>query len=359
MTTPSNIRSHVAPGRGALVLDSAALQDRNVLSDLSQRLGITMDSLVPPNFAAGIPNALQFLQTFLPGVVRVVTTPRKIDELIGIDTVGSWEDEEILVRLMESLGVASPYTDLANIPLASYNPGIERRTVVRFEQGFRTGPLEEARTSRADIDSRGEKRTAAIASLDFTRNEVGFFGYNNGANRTFGLLNDPGLPAAVAVPAGAGGDTEWDSKTFLEIVSDLRTILEGIRSRSGGTVDPTTTSITLALPDSAMGAMGMVSDFGNSVSDWLQKTYSRVRIVGVPQLEDAAAGESMAIAWADSAPEDDGSTDGGRTWQQLVPERVRMLGSETGAKHYVEDHVNATAGVILKRPYLVYVASGV
>lgn len=358
MTTPSAIRSHIAPGRGALALDAQAV-DANTLADLSARMGISMDQLTPPNFPAGVTTPLEYLRTFLPGLVRIVTTPRKIDELIGIDTVGSWEDEEIIARLIEGLGIASPYTDLANIPLASWNPGFERRTVVRFEQGFRTGPLEEARTARADLDTRNEKRAAAIASLDYARNEIGFFGFNAGDNRTFGLMNDPGLPTFVAAPNGAGGDSEWSTKTFQEIIADLRQILEGIRVRSQGTVDPSTTAITMGLPLSAMGALGVVSDYGNSVADWMAQTYSNVRIVGVPQFEYAAAGESIALAWADSAPEDDGSTDGGRTWQQLVPERARMIGSETGAKHYVEDHSNATAGVILKRPFLVYGLTGV
>lgn len=363
MSTPSAIRSHISPGKGALVLDHAAASDPTIHQQLEQ-LGIFygggMDSLYPPNFPAGVANPLQYFTTIAPGLVRIVTTPRKIDELIGVDTVGSWEDEQIIVRLIEGLGVAAPYTDYGNIPLASFNPGAESRTVVRFEQGFRTGALEEARSAKAELDARVEKRNAAVFSLDFTRNEVGFYGFNNGENRTFGLLNDPGLPGYAALPAGTGGDTEWSTKTFQEILADLRLMLEGVRTSSGDTVDPNTVAMTLALPPSAMGAWGVVTDLGSmSVADWLRNTYTNVRVVSVPQFEDANAGESVAMIWADSAPEGDGSTDGGRTWQQMVPERLRLLGSEQGAKHYVEDHTNATAGVILKRPFLVFAVTGI
>ena len=52
MTTPSHIRSHVAPGRGALALDAAALQDANVLSDLSQRLGEHFGTITPETMVA-------------------------------------------------------------------------------------------------------------------------------------------------------------------------------------------------------------------------------------------------------------------------------------------------------------------
>lgn len=360
----SRLRSHAAPGTRALVLDAASIQDQNILADLSDRMGITvaLDAVPPANMPGGIPSPLRFLQEVLPGIVRVLTTPRKIDELIGVDAVGRWEDEQVIVKMMESLGLAQPYTDISNIPLANYNPGYDQRTIVRFEAGLRVGPLEEARTSAADIDARAEKRLAALMSLDIARNEVGFFGFNAGDNRTFGILNDPGLPPFVTVPAGAGGDTEWSTKTFDEVISDIRLLLELIRTRSGDNVDPNTAAITLALPTSAMGALGLIgagSSNGFSVQAYLDQTFRNVRIVSVPQFEDANGGESVAMAWADAAPEGDGSTDNGRTWMQLVPERGRLLGSEQGAKHYVEDHTNATAGVLLKRPILVAAISGV
>lgn len=355
----SRFRSHVAPGTPAFALDAAAIKDNSIIADLSDRLGITFDAVPPADMPGGIPSPLRYNQTVLPGIVRVLTTPRKIDELLGVDTVGEWHDQEVIIKMMESLGLAQPYTDLANIPLANYNPGYDSRTVVRFEAGLRVGPLEEARTGAADINARDEKRLAALLSLDISRNEVGFYGFNNGLNRTFGILNDPGLPPFVTVPAGESGDTEWSTKTFQEVIADIRLILELIRTRSGDNADPNSTPITLGLPTSAMGALGIVTDFGQSVQSYLGETYRNVRIVSVPQFEDANGGESVAMAWADSAPEGDASTDNGRTWMQIVPERGRMLGSEQGAKHYVEDHTNATAGVILKRPVLVAAISGI
>lgn len=368
--TPSRIHQHLPAGTPPLVLSPDSIRDVAILDHLGA-LGIAMDArtvqammpaaamdgLQPTMFPAGVPTPLQFLQTFLPGFVRVLTQAEKIDELIGVSTVGRWEDEEILQGVMEAVGLAAPYGDLANIPLASWNPGWERRTVVRFEQGFRTGPLEVARAAAGGIDSNAEKRNAATASLEFTRNEVGFFGYNDGQNRTFGLLNDPGLPPLSTAPAGTGGGTAWSTKTFQEIIADLRFMLEGLRTRSGDRIDPTTTSITLAVPTSAMGAFGATTDFGISVADWLAKTYRNVRVVSAPQLEDANGGASVAYVWADAI--EDGSTDNGRTWEQLVPEKFRLLGSEDGAKHHVEDFTNALAGVMLKRPFAVYGLTGI
>lgn len=360
MSEITPIRFHTRAGAPALQLGREDINGDTVAM-LQQNFGITIagDSLLPLNGAPTIGAPIQFLQTILPGLVRRATVPYKIDELIGSDAVGQWEDHEVIQGLMEPVGLAAPYTDHSNIPLASYNPGWENRRIVRFEQGYEVGPLEMARMTKAGIDSRGEKRSAATSSLDYTRNEVGFYGFNDGAGRTFGLLNDPGLPAYVVLPDGASGDSEWSTKTAMEVISDLISIMEAIRIQSATLVDPSSAAITVGLPPEAMGSLGKINDMNVSVRGWLAETYPNARFVPVPQFSDANGGESVIIAWADAAPDGEGSSDNGRTWAQIVPERLRVIGSEQRVKTFIEDLSNATAGVMLKRPYLVVARTGV
>ncbi|MGJ0509053.1 MAG: hypothetical protein ACR652_18420, partial [Methylocystis sp.] len=54
----------------------------------------------------------------------------------------------------------------------------------------------------------------------------------------------------------------------------------------------------------------------------------------------------------------DQSTDGGRTFIQVVPSKFQVLGVEQKAKGYLEDYTNATAGIMCKRPYAVIRRSG-
>jgi hypothetical protein len=56
---------------------------------------------------------------------------------------------------------------------------------------------------------------------------------------------------------------------------------------------------------------------------------------------------------------DDGSSDGGLVFDQIVPAKMKSLGVEQKAKSYVEDYTNALAGVMLKRPYAVVRYSGI
>ena len=318
--------------------------------------GVGMDDLVSTVFPGTVGTPLQFLQVWLPGFVRAITAVRSIDILVGISTVGSWSDEEVVQGVLEPTGKAVPYTDYSNIPLSSWNPSFERRTIVRFEQGMRVGALEEARAAAMNINTANEKRGAAGVSLEIARNRIGFYGYNGGAARTYGFLNDPSLPAYYTVAAGVGGTT-WATKTFLEITADIRGIMARLQSQSAGNIDPRRTPITLALPNAVAQYLTVTSEFGNSVESWLKTTYPNTRVETAPELDGANGGANVMYAYADEIQ--DGSTDDNRVWAQMVPAKFQMLGVEKQAKAIVEDYVSATAGVMLKRPYAVARASGI
>lgn len=326
-------------------------------------LASTMDaadvtpSPLPGLSPGSVPTPIQFLQNWLPGFVHMITTARKIDELLGIMTTGSWEDEEIVQGVLEPLGSAEPYSDFGNVPFASWNATYERRSLVRFEKGMQVGRLEELRAGRMRIDAAGEKRDNAALSLEIARNNVGFFGYNDGLNRTYGMLNDPSLPAAIAVPDGAGGDTEWSTKTFLEITADIRLALKTLRIQSQSNINPKKDAITMALPFDVVDYLSVTSEFGNSVQDWINTNYPKLRVEDAPQFSAAVGGLNVGYFYAESVA--DSGSDGGQTWIQAVPSKFETLGVEKRSKSYLEDYSNATAGVMLKRPFAVVRLTGI
>lgn len=327
-------------------------------ADLKSIAGYAQDALQATVTTGTIPNLAQFLQTWLPGFVNVITQARKIDELVGISTVGAWEDEEVVQGVLEMTGGAQPYGDHANVPLASWNPSYERRKVVRFEEGMQVGTLEEARASRQNINSAASKRESAALALEIARNRTGFYGFNNGANRTYGFLNDPSLPAYVTVAAtGSGSSTTWASKSFLNITADLRAAFSGLRTQSGDTIDPESTEITLGIATACVDFLSVTSDFGVSIRDWIKTTYPKTRVVSAPELNSANGGANVFYLYAERVA--DSSTDDGLTFAQVVPAKFRLLGTEKRAKGYIEDYSNATAGVILKRPYAVKRYTGI
>jgi hypothetical protein len=229
--------------------------------------------------------------------------------------------------------------------------------VVRFEQGLQVGKLEEARAARMNANTAAEKRAAAGLSLDINRNRIGFLGYNGGNNRTYGFLNDPSLPAYQNAPNGAAASPLWQNKTYREIIADIRGMVARLRTATGDQYDPRKDGATLALATNVIEYLGVVSDFGNSVQDWLTKTYPAIRVESAPELNAANGGANVAYLYMDSV--NDGASDDRRVWAQLVPTKFLTIGVAKEAKGYVEDYSNACAGVMCKRPYGVQRLSGI
>jgi hypothetical protein len=310
--------------------------------------------------AASIGTPVQFLQAWLPGLVRAVFKVRMIDEIVGISTVGEWHDEEVVQGAIESMGDAVPYGDLTSVPMASWNVNFERRTIVRFEKGFAVGRLEEARAGAMRISSQAEKRIGAATALDIQRNLVGFNGYNSGNDRTYGLLNDPYLPAYVTVANGAtSGTPGWATKTTLDIIADLLSAFQTLEVQSGGNVQPKTDETTLVLPTGFDTYLGTPTQFGYSASAWLRDNYPKCRVITAPQFAAANGGANVFYLFADRMDSEPDSSDDGRTFVQAVPAKFQTLGVQQESKRYVEDFSNSTAGIICKRPTAVYRASGI
>lgn len=362
-----DVAARIAENKPIISMDAADVPNYRALSKVGIGFSaeylrkapqaFAMDDVNGGVFSANAGTPVQFLQSWLPGFVRAAFAPRKIDELVGIATVGNWHDEEIVQGVLETMGDAVPYGDTSNVPLSSYNAGFERRTVVRFEKGIKVGRLEEARAGAMRLDAAAEKRTAAELALEIQRNNVGFLGYNDGNARTYGILNDPSLPAYVSVAQGASSATTWNKKTFLEITADLRQAFTQLQIQSQGIVDAEQTPTCLVLPTSCSTFLTVTSDFGISVREWLSKTYPKCRVTTAPNLNSANGGANVFYLYAETI--DDGATDDNRVWVQAVPVKFMALGIEQKAKGIVEDYTNATAGVMCKRPYAVYRATGI
>jgi len=348
--TAEEIRAHGINGLG---LDSIGV---GITANDIRRMVATMDgnAITAPTAAT----LLQFTQAWLPGTIRILTAARKIDDLLGERVVGSWEMGSVVQKVMESTGAAVPYSDHGNVPFSSYNPTFEERDIVRFEQGFQIGALEDARAALMRDNAAGEKRDSAMLALEISRNRLGFFGYNNGSNRTYGLLNDPGLLAYNTVPAGAGGSTKWMDKTFLEIIRDLRTGFAALRTRSGGNIDPKKAQTTLATGTSVIEFLSIPNDLGTTtVGEWLKENYPNCRTEDAPELDAANGGANVAYLYAEKV--ESTGDDAGQVIQQLIASKVHPLGIEKRVKTTVEDYTNALAGVMVTRPYAVYRYTGV
>lgn len=380
MLRPSKTRSNIAPRKvRPLAMDSKEITAA-AINQLAEKFGIVFDhatvmeqvrllnegsptgamdaAFVAPATSASLPTPVQFLQTWLPGFIKVMTAARKIDDIIGVKTVGSWEDQEIVQGIVEPAATATEYGDFTNIPLAQWNTNFIKRTIVRGELGIQVGLLEEGRSAAMRLSSAETKRQGSAVGLEIFRNAVGFYGWNSGNNQTFGFLNDPNLPAFISSSVTGG----WASAngTFQAITGDIRQAIVQLRTQSQDQIDPEKVEMTLALPTDKVDYLSVTTDYGVSVRDWLEQTYPKIRVVSAPELGAANSSADVFYLFAeeiDSAI--DGSTDGGETFSQLVQTKFVTLGVEKRAKSYIEDYSNGTAGTLCKRPWAVVRVTGI
>lgn len=321
--------------------------DKNALKDMQSFYGMDAAITTPT-----VTTPIQFLQHWLPDFIEVVTAAREADAIMGIDFVGNWYDESIVQGVMERIGQAVPYGDHTDIPLSSWNVNYETRDIVRFEEGIQVGLLEEARAGAMNVSSQTEKRAAAAESLDIERNNIAFYGYNEGNNKTYGFLNDPNLPAYTTVAAGTSTYTTWATKTYEEIVADIRTAFAALRVKTGNLFKPERDASKLAIAVSCMEYLNVENQFGKSVYEFIKQNYPNVTIESAVQLDGANGGANVFYLMADSI-------NGKPVIRQLGVERFRLLGVEKKAKVFLEDYSNATAGVLVTQPIGIVRYSGI
>lgn len=307
------------------------------------------------SLGGGVP--IQFLQTLLPGAVRVVTAARKIDQIVGRSIAGRWHDEEIVQTVVELTGRPAPYGDRSPGPLANFNTSFERRSVVRYRMDMDVTILEEERAAEIRQNSSGLKRSSISQALGIEHNHVGFRGYSDGVARTYGYLNDPSLPAYQTVPSGIDGP-KWSQKTYEEIVDDLLLLASIIRTQSGEVVDPETTSCVLAIASSCREFLGVVNDHGLSVKQWLKDNFPKWRVESAPELDKANGGQNVLYLQAEEV---EGGEDGApqKVIEQYVPAVLRLLGSERRATGPYEVYSSATAGIMVRAPWAVVRMTGI
>ncbi len=344
-----------------LGIDISARQVTEMQKYYSGR-GSAMDATQPMTTTPSIGVPVQFMQAWIPGVVFICTQARHIDKAIGFKLIGDWADEQVVQTILERVGVAQPYTEYQNVPESGYNLNYVYNTIVNFESGMFVGNKEAARAAKVNVSADNAKRNACTQELEISRNYIGFYGFNNGQNLTYGIFNTPGLPAYQTVANGDNGTPQWSTKTFLNITADIRTAANTLQTQAGDLVDPRETPTTLFLPTNVMAYLTTVTDFGITVEDWIKKCYPAMRIVSAPQLNTANGGVGVFYLFADkmdTGADEDGSTDDGSVFSQNIQTKFLVNGVEKLAKGYLEDYLNSTAGVMCKRPFLVTRWSGI
>ena len=285
---------------------------------------------------------VQFLQWWSPKVIKTLYAKRVADEILGVTNAGSWEDAEVIVPEVETTGQAALYGDYVNGENSNFNVNFNKRAVVRFLSTVSVGTLEEMQISRMRMSAKERKMVATTNALEIQRNQVAFNGFLVGNQANYGILNDPRLPAYGTLPANDKGKTDWASKAYGEIASDIRMMLRDLEVKMAGLFSSRDDSFTMVLPMAASQAMTAVPQynsygFDGSVEAWFKKAYPRARIVYAPQFDKALGGQNVVLIFVDEI-------DGEKNADQFIQQKMFLVGFERRDTYIKETYSNATAG---------------
>lgn len=227
-------------------------------------------------------------------VVRILTAPTNARALLPEVKKGDWSASHAKFRIQEFSGRTAPYSDTAAGGTSDVNAEWMSREQYRFQTLITYGELEMAVLGAAKVDLVSEKQKAAASVLDINANKYYLYGVEG--KGIHGFLNDPDLPAALAVSAGStSGNIGWKGKSTTEIYEDIVSVLYmQLVAQTKGLIT-STSALTLALSPSMHVYLSKATDFNVSVMDMLGKYFTSLTIVSLPELKAPAGAETAVM----------------------------------------------------------------
>jgi hypothetical protein len=209
-------------------------------------------------------------------------------------------------------GAVTEYSDLSKGGNTGANANWVNRNVYRMETFVKYGDLDIATMAAGKIDWVAEQREAAAVVLNQQFNQIGFTGVAD--KQVYGLLNDPGLAAAIPLPASAGtpASSKWKDKTPVEICKDLLLMLNDIIERASANVsisqsNAVTDKIYLLLYPSDMTYLLTPTDqFLKAPIDFIKAFFPNLELIPAMQylVGDGSAGNKAQMIFEKIAGKD-------------------------------------------------------
>lgn len=276
-----------------------------------------------------------------PTVIEIMTAPRRAREIFPEEKKGDWTTPYAKWRVDEMTGSSQPYSDYADGTTSGVNSEWQNRAQYLFQTSITYGDLEVAMSSVAKVNLAASKQRAAANTIDIDANRFYLLGV--AGKEIYGILNDPNLPAAIVAGAtGTGGSTKWADKSTVQIYNDIRALFSELAAQSNGLIDQRS-PLKLCLSPEMSVNLGAATDFNISVLDMLNKYFSSLEIVAVPELHSLTAGETVFLI----APE----VNGQRSGVLAFGEKIRAGRIVPELSSFRQKYVGTTYGGIVFQPF--------
>lgn len=284
----------------------------------------TPNTTVPVEFTAYID----------PLVVEILTGVRNARAVFEEVKKGDWTTSYEKWRADEIVGTTQPYSDYQSGTTSDVNSNWIAREQYVFQTVIKYGDREVDMAAQAKIELAASKQRAAATIIDIDANKFYLLGV--AGKNIYGILNDPNLPNATSV-------TAWASKTTANIYADILNSLFGpLASRSGGHVTNASPLKLLVSPEMNV-LLGKATDYNVSVLDMLNKYFSNLEIVVLPELHSQLSGETIFMI----APEVNGTPTG----QLAFGDKMRMGRVIPEMSSFRQKVVATTYGGLVYQPF--------
>ncbi|MDL2315503.1 DUF2184 domain-containing protein [Desulfovibrio sp. OttesenSCG-928-A18] len=275
-----------------------------------------------------------------PRVVEILTAPRRAREVFSESRKGDWTTPYAKWRVDEMTGRTQGYSDFADNGVSDVNSNWKARQQYVFQTTIQYGDLETAMSGVARINLAASKQAAASTILDIDANRFYLLGVEG--REIYGILNDPDLPPSITPLPGGGGGLAWSGKTTVEKYNDVLALFRQLALQSAGLIDRNTSIILLLSPEMEV-ELGAATNFNVSVLDMINKYFASIKIVALPELSSATAGQTMIMI----APE----VAGQRTAELGFGEKVRAGRVVLELSSMKQKWVSSTYGGIVLQPF--------
>ena len=283
-----------------------------------------------PNTAVPV----EFLAYIDPLVVEILTSVRNARAVFDEVKKGDWTTSYEKWRADEIVGTTQPYSDYQSGTTSDVNSNWIAREQYVFQTTIKYGDREVDMAAQAKIELAASKQRAAATIIDIDSNKFYLLGV--AGKSIYGILNDPNLPNATSV-------TAWGSKTTANIYADILNSLFGpLASRSGGHITNASPLKMLVSPEMNV-LLGKATDFNVSVLDMLNKYFSNLEVVVIPELHSQLSGETIFMV----CPEVNGTPTG----QLAFGDKMRMGRVVPETSSFRQKVVATTYGGLVYQPF--------
>ncbi len=245
--------------------------------------------------------------------------------------------------------------------VAGANTNWPQRQSYLFQTIPEYGELEIERAGLGRVNWVGEVDGSAINVLTRFMNQTYFLGVQGLQN--YGILNDPGLSAAITPASKAYGGVKWVNNgqivaTANEIYADLQALYLQVVSQTDGLVEQDA-DMTFAMSPTTAVALTATNSFNVNVSDLLKKNFPNAKIETAVQYGAMTATNPQGIAAGNEVQLIVKSVEGQKTGYCAFNEKLRAHPIIRSLSSWKKKMTAGSWGAVVRQPANISALLGV